>query len=95
MDLIGLEAMVLYHYTMPYTMPLYHALEIPVGLLNYLNLLVLAKQNPQDLAIFSDCFALVGYEMIKANLARHASLAIYHVTSMCAHGIFKYMYLRI
>ena len=51
-------------------------------------LLVLAKRNQHDLATFLDCFyktiiplTLVGYEMIIANSALHASLAIYHPIS--------------
>ena len=49
---------------------------------------VLAKRNQHDLATFLDYFyktiiplALVGYEMIIANSALRASLAIYHLIS--------------
>ena len=64
-------------------MPLYHAGE--QGPLNCL-LVVLAKRNHQDLAIFVFNktiipLALVGYEMIIANSALRASLAIYHLKS--------------
>ena len=51
-------------------------------------LVVLAKRNQQDLAMFLIVFnktiiplALVGYEMIIANSALRASLAIYHLIS--------------
>ena len=49
-------------------------------------LVILAKRNEQDLAVFLACFnerniplALVGYDMIIANSALRSSLAIYHV----------------
>ena len=52
-----------------------------IALLNYL-LVVFAKQNQQDAAIFQLIpLALVGYEMIITNLALRASLAVYHLTS--------------
>ena len=51
-------------------------------------LVVLAKRNQQDLAIFRYYYyfliiplALIGYEMIVANSALRASLAVYHLTS--------------
>ena len=52
-------------------------------------LIVLAKRNPQDLQhyfliVFNKTIiplTLVGYEMIIANSALHASLAIYHLIS--------------
>ena len=51
-------------------------------------LVVLAKRNQQDLAMFLIVFnktilplAFVGYEMIIANEALRASLAIYHLIS--------------
>ena len=51
-------------------------------------LVVLAKRNQQDIEIFLNFFnetiisvALVGYEMIIANSALRASLAIYHLIS--------------
>ena len=68
--------------------PLYHACCI-AGPLNSL-LVVLAKWNQQDLAMFLDFLnkiiliiphTLVGYEMIIANSALRASLAIYHLIS--------------
>ena len=54
-------------------------------LLNYV-LIVFAKRNQQDIALILIVFnktiiplALVGYDMIIANSALHASSAIYHL----------------
>ena len=57
--------------------PLYHT-QVIVTIKYYWLLVVVAKQNRQDLEIFIP-LALVGYEMIIANSALRASLAIDHV----------------